>query len=93
MQIYFLPFPFSPTIILSLHSGHSMNTDQLHPGLLTSYTTSLPSLMQIGILATNLLSSDCQFNGVGRLLPGPVLFTEPSLSQAPSAGRGAGMGG
>lgn len=72
MQIYFL-FS-SPAALLSLHSLHSMDTDQWHPGPLTSHTTSLPSLMQIRILATNLLSSECLFNGVGRLLLGAELF-------------------
>lgn len=59
-----------PAALLSLHSARSMDTDQWHPGPLTSHTTSLPSLMQIRILATNLLSSECLFNGVGRWLLG-----------------------
>lgn len=60
--------PPPPAALLSLHSVHCMDADQWHPGPLTSHTTSLPSLMQIRILATNLLSSECLFNGVGRWL-------------------------
>lgn len=76
--------PPSPPLSSSLHSAHSMDTDQWHPGPLTSHTTSLPSLMQIRILATNLLSSECLFNGVGRWLFGAVLFHKHS--QAPGTG-------
>lgn len=51
--------------------------------------TSLPSLMQITILATNLVSSECLFNGVGgrlrrytmRSIHRPLLQVELSLTK------------